>query len=117
MDNAMNLKQVIETLAAAPLVEPDGWQELEIENVFASDLISDILVSEGDDQLLLTSLTSPQVVRTAALIGATAIVLVHRRQTPPELEAAARDQSMPLFRSTMTKYDACVSLGRVKDLP
>jgi len=93
---------------------PAGWEVLEIGDVFASDLISDILVSEGDDQLLLTSLTSPQVVRTAALVGAVAIVLVHRRQTPPELSVAAREQEMPLFRSTMTKYDACIGLERLK---
>lgn len=112
----MNLKQAVETLEAAPLVAPAGWEELEIEDVFASDLISDILVSEGDDHLLLlTSLSSPQVVRTAALVGAAALILVHRRQTPPELEAAAREQAMPLFRSTITKYDACVRLGRLKE--
>ena len=111
----MNLKTIIETLDAAPLVAPEGWDELKIEEVFASDLISDILVSEGDNQLLLTSLTSPQVVRTAALVGAVAIVLVYRRQTPPGLESVARDQGIPLFRSPITKYDACVRLGHLRE--
>lgn len=111
----MNLMHVIETLDAAPLYVPEDWEGLEIEEVFASDLISDILVSEGDEQLLLTSLTSPQVVRTAALVGAIAIVLVHRRQTPPGLETAAREQGIPLFRSSITKYDACVRLGRLRE--
>lgn len=113
----MNLKHVIETLDAATLYATEGWEALEIEEVFASDLISDILVSEGDDQLLLTSLTSPQVVRTAALVGAVAIVLVHRRQSPPALEAAAREQGISLFRSAITKYDACVCLGRLRETP
>lgn len=115
MDSAMKLKKVIETLDAVSLYAPDGWDELEIEEVFASDLISDILVSDGGDQLLLTSLTSPQVVRTAALVGATAIVLVHRRQTPSALESAACEQDIPLFRSAITKYDACVRLGRLRE--
>jgi hypothetical protein len=113
-DIAMKLKQIIETLDAAPLFTPEGWEELDIKDVFASDLISDILVSEGDDQLLLTSLTSPQVVRTAALVGAVAIILVHRRQTPPDLSAAARAQNIPLFRSAITKFDACITVGRMK---
>jgi len=112
----MNLQHAVNALDAEPLYTPDGWEDLEFVEVFASDLISDILVSEGDDQLLLTSLTSPQVVRTAALIGAVAIVLVHRRQTPPELIAAAREQSLPLFRSEMTKYDACVRIGCLKEM-
>jgi hypothetical protein len=111
----MKLKTIVETLNAVPLYTPDDWENREIEGVFASDLISDILVSEGEELLLLTSLTSPQVVRTAALVGAVAIVLVHRRQTPAGLEDAARDQDIPLFRSTITKYDACIKLGRLQE--
>lgn len=111
----MKLKPIVEILDAAPLYAPAGWEELGIEEVFASDLISDILVSEGENQVLLTSLTSPQVVRTAALVGAIAIVLVHRRQTPPGMVSAAKDQDMPLFRSTMPKYEACVKLGRIQE--
>lgn len=111
----MNLKQIVETLDASELYAPEGWETLELEDVFASDLISDILVSEGEEQLLLTSLTSPQVVRTAALVGAIAIVLVHRRQTPDALEAAARQQNLPMFRSAITKFDACVRLGKLME--
>ena len=111
----MKIKEIVEELDATPLYAESGWEELEVGSVFASDLISDILVSEGEGQLLLTSLTSAQVVRTASLVGAVAIVLVHRRQTPPGLEAAARDQGVPLFRSAMTKFEACVRLGRLGD--
>ena len=111
----MKIQQIVEELGATPLYIPSGWEDLEIGSVFASDLISDILVSEGEDQLLLTSLTSTQVVRTAALVGAIAIILVHRRQAPPEMEAAARDQEISLFCSAVTKFDACVRVGRLKD--
>ncbi len=111
----MNLKRIVETLDASELHAPDGWETLEIDDVFASDLISDILVSEGEEQLLLTSLTSPQVVRTAALVGAVAIILVHRRQTPAAMESTARQQALPLFRSALTKYEACIRLGKLME--
>lgn len=113
----MEIKQIVEELGATPLYVPDGWEELEVDSVFASDLISDILVSEGGKQLLLTSLTSTQVVRTAALVGVVAVFLVYRRHAPPELVAAARDQEIPLFCSTIAKFDACVRIGRLKDSP
>ncbi len=107
----MNLKQVVETLDAELLCAPDGWEQVEVGGVFASDLISDILVSEGDKLLLLTSLTSPQLVRTASLISVAAVVLIHRRQAPPGLTVAAREQGVPLFRSCVPKFEACVRLG------
>ncbi len=113
----MNIKRLAEDLGATPLYVPAGWEHLEVDSVFASDLISDILVSEGEDQLLLTSLTSSQVVRTAALVGIVAVFLVYRRHAPPELVAAARDQEIPLFCSTITKFDACVRAGRLRDAP
>ena len=111
----MKMKQIVEVLEANPLQVEPGWEELDVESVFASDLISDILVTEGDDLLLLTSLTSAQVVRTAALIGAVAIVLVHRRKAPLNLEEAARVQGVPLFCSALEKFEACVRLGRLRD--
>ncbi len=113
----MMLKQIVDELEATPVFTPEGWDELDVGSVFASDLISDILVSDGHDQLLVTSLTTPQVVRTASIVGAVAIVLVHRRQAPAGLEAAARAEGIPLFRCTMPKYDACVRIGRMEDAP
>lgn len=111
----MTLGEIIKELDATLLYSPEGWEARSVSSVIASDLISDILMGEGDGQLLLTSLTSVQMVRTAALIGASAIVLVQRRQVPPDLEAVARDQGIPLFRSAMAKYDACIRLGRLEE--
>lgn len=111
--NRMVLKKIVDTLNAIPVVAGDGWEELEVGSVFASDLISDMLVSDGDEQLLITSLTTPQVVRTASIVGAVAIILVHRKQVPENLAASARAGMIPLFLSTMTKYDACVRIGRL----
>lgn len=113
----MVLKQIVDELDATPVFIPEECDDLSVGSVFASDLISDILVSEGDEQLLLTSLTTPQVVRTAAIVGAVAIVLVHRKKVPAGMEAAARSEAIPLFRSAITKFDACVRIGRMEDIP
>lgn len=112
----MTLQEIVEELDAVLLYAPENWEERRVTSVIASDLISDILVGEGEEQLLLTSLTSSQMVRTADLLGAVAIVLVHRRQVPPGLEAAAREQAVPLFRSAIAKYDACVRIGRLEEI-
>ena len=112
--DGIKLSDVVNELEATPLYAPADWENLAVSHTFASDLISDILVSEGDDLLLLTSLTSAQVIRTASLVGAVAVVLVHRRTAPPELEAAAREQDVPLFRSTLKKFEACVRVGQLE---
>lgn len=113
----MILKQMVDKLEAIPVYVPENWEGIQVGAVFASDLISDILVSEGQEQILLTSLTTPQVVRTAGIVGAAAIVIVNRKQIPSGLSGTARMEGIPLFYSAIPKYDACVRLGKMEDAP
>ncbi|MCC7300602.1 MAG: hypothetical protein IT583_05940, partial [Verrucomicrobia bacterium] len=83
------LKSLIDALGATAVSAPSGWEERTVGGVFVSDLISDILVSEGEHTLLVTSLLSDQVLRTADVIGAVAVVLVNRRHIPAALGRAA----------------------------
>ena len=47
----MKVKEIIEALNAGQLHAPEEWERLEVSSVVASDLISDILVCEGEQQL------------------------------------------------------------------
>jgi hypothetical protein len=105
------LKKLIDALGADALSAPAGWDQRTVGGVFASDLISDILVCESEDVLLLTSLLSEQVLRTAEVIGACAVVIVHRRRVPEALVKAAEKQNLPLFLTSAPKFEACVCLG------
>lgn len=107
------LKQLTDALNAEPLSVPPGWEEQEVRGVFVSDLISDILVSEGERILLVTSLLSDQVLRAADVIGASAVVLAHRRHVPAALAKAATEQGLPLFHTALPKFESCVRLGRL----
>jgi len=107
------LKTQIEALSAITLNDPPGWEDREVTDIFASDLISDILVSDGDQTLLLTSLMSGQVLRAADVIGAVAVVLVNRRQIPPTLSSGAAEQGLPLFCTSLSKFESCVRLGQL----
>ncbi|MBI9020578.1 MAG: hypothetical protein JEZ10_04910 [Verrucomicrobia bacterium] len=110
------LKPLIDVLSATILNGPPGWEDREVRGVFASDLISDILVSDGEETLLLTSLLSDQVLRTADVIGAVAVVLVNRRHIPAALTKAATKQGLPLFSAPLSKFNACVRLGPLMEM-
>lgn len=107
------LKPIIDALSAQVVSTPPGWEELGIKKIFASDLISDILMVDGEQILLLTSLLSDQVLRTADVIGAAAVVLVNRKHIPAVLQKAAEKQGLPLFHTELPKFEACVRLGRL----
>ena len=109
------LQPLIETLTAKAVSSPAGWENLEIRKIFASDLISDILVVDGENILLLTSLLSDQVLRAAEVIGASAVVLVNRSHIPAALGKAAAKQKLPLFHTSLPKFESCVRLGTLME--
>ena len=109
------LSVFIEALNAKALNAPSGWEDRDVSRVFASDLISDILVTEGDHVLLITSLLSDQVLRSADMIGAVAVVFVNRKHIPAALGKAAAKQGIPLFHTLLPKFEACVRLGSLME--
>jgi hypothetical protein len=56
---------------------------------------------------LLTGLTNPQVVRTAEMVGITAVVFVRGKLPPPETVALAERAGIPLLASRYTMYESC----------
>jgi len=109
------LKPLIDALEAKAISAPADWDDVTIGSVFASDLISDILIADGEQILLITSLLSDQVLRTADVIGAAAVVLVNRKHIPASLGKAAVKQGLPFFHTPLPKFEACVRLGRLME--
>jgi hypothetical protein len=102
-------------LDAVTVSVPPGWESQSVDGIFVSDLISDILVSDGEHTLLITSLLSEQVIRTADVIGAAGVVLVNRAAIPESLCHAAAKQGLPLFHTPLPKFEACVRLGHIME--
>ncbi|MFA5689443.1 MAG: hypothetical protein WC959_09910 [Kiritimatiellales bacterium] len=107
------LKSVIEALPAEIVYAPEDWEGRTFKNVFASDLISDILMNDGEDPLIITSLLSDQILRAAEVIGAAGVIVAHRKQIPPALGRAAEKLGVPLFVTPLTKFRTSVRTGRV----
>lgn len=109
------LQSIADALDAVVLFAPPGWEQRATDTVFASDLISEILVSDGESPLLLSSLQSDQLLRAAEMIAAAAVVLVNRRQVPAALIDAARRQDLPLFCTHWPAFEACIRIGRLQE--
>lgn len=105
----MNLKKVIQGLDAEVISEGSGLSE-EIEEVCASDLMSDVLSYGKSHSLLLTSLTNPHTVRTAEITELSAICFVHGKQPQPETIELAKQSDITVLRTKLSMFDACGKL-------
>ena len=105
----MTMSEIADVLKADVLVKSDGMQR-KVGHVMASDLMSDVLLVDEDDMLLLTSLASDQVLRTAQIVGAVGVVVVNGKPLPSSMVNVANDLRMTLATCPLSKYEACVAV-------
>lgn len=107
----MKLEPILTALQATCHVPETPPEHIPLRHVVASDLMSDVLVASREDFLLVTSLASDQMARTADLVGAIGVVLVNNKPPPASLQDLARDLNLVLLASPLPKFEACLALG------
>jgi predicted transcriptional regulator len=105
----MKLSEIVDALEAKVL-NGNNHLEKEISTCGASDLMSDILAGLSEGCILLTGLTTVQVIRTAMVAGVGAVVFVRGKTPPQEVIDLAEEQNLPLISSP---YSMFVSCGRL----
>jgi len=110
----MRLSEVLQRLEAEEIVPATDY-DVEVRNVCASDLLSDILATEKRDFVILTGLTTVQVVRTAEVSEAMAVILVRNKTAPMDTVNFARAKGIPLARTRFPMFESCVRLADLKD--
>lgn len=106
----MLLSEVVRRLEAEELVRPDD-PDVDVPSAVAADLLSDILASKKEQFIILTGLVSPQVIRTAEVVGALAVVLVRGKYPTQEMIGLARAHRIPLYTTALPLFESCVRLA------
>ena len=100
-------------LSAKLVVEGEGYPGREVEDAVVSDLMSDVLLVDLEEFLLITSLASDQVVRTADIVGAAAVVLTNGKQPQTTMVELAKEQGITLFSTTFRSFEAAITVAEV----
>lgn len=99
------------------IIEGEQFANREISNVFASDLMSDVLTINTDEKLLLlTGLCNNQTMRTCEMADIKNIIFVRGKQATDEMIEIARENEMILIRTEYSMYRTAGLLYN-KDLP
>ena len=106
---SMKLSEIVAALEAR-VVYGNDHLEKEVTTCGASDLMSDILAGLSEGCILLTGLTTVQVIRTAMVAGVGAVVFVRDKTPPQGVIDLAQEQELPLISSP---YSMFVSCGRL----
>lgn len=106
----MQLREVALRLGAEEIVRAEH-PETEVRCVAAADLLSDILATGKDQFIILTGLVSPQVIRTAQVVGALAVFLVRGKHPTHEMIGLAQAHGIPLYTTSLPLFESCVRLA------
>ncbi len=100
----MRLAQVRETLEASLLA---GEEHLGTEVQFgcASDLMSDVLAFSLPEGLLLTGLTTVQVIYTAEMAALKAVCFVRGKRPPEEALSLAKERGIVVLSTSLPMFE------------
>lgn len=103
----MLLEKVQELLQAVVLSGEEYLQTCEVETVYASDMMSDVLAQVKGRPLLLTGLCNPQVMRTAEMVDISCVVFVRGKVPDENIIRLANERQLCVMHTNRSMFEAC----------
>lgn len=86
----------------------------DLSSFITSDLMSDVLLADHEIDILITSLSTVQAIRTADIVSAIGIIIVNGKPVSADMKAAAKDFDITLLRTKLSTFEVCGIIHRLK---
>jgi serine/threonine-protein kinase RsbT len=106
--------RMIKDVLEASVIEGEDQLDTVVEQVYASDLMSDVLAFGRADSILLTGLATQQAVISAHMAEFKGVVFIRGKKPKDGSEKFARDNNLVLLSTELDMYDACIRIDSVK---
>jgi len=103
----LKLEEIARLIRADVIAGEDKLCTLDIDTACGADLMSDVLAFCHERTLLLTGLTSPQVVRSAEVAGLSGIVFVRGKKPGDDVIELANALGIPLLATDYPMFETC----------
>jgi len=101
----------------ATLLAREDLLSTDITEIYASDLMSDVLAFGKPDSVLLTGLATQQSVISAHMAEFRGVVLIRGKKTKDGAERFAREHNIVLMSTQMDMYESCVRIYTLTQAP
>ncbi len=102
----MRLAEIKDLLRCEVLTGEDDLA-LDVQQVVASDGMSEILAFAKSRELMITGLTNIQSIRTADIAGVSAVVYCRGKRPDKKVIEFARQKGIPVLVTQMVMFDIC----------
>jgi anti-sigma regulatory factor (Ser/Thr protein kinase) len=108
----MTIETIRDALEATVIVG-DDLLSTNIEHIYASDLMSDVLAFGKPNSILLTGLATQQAIISAHMAEFKAVVLLRGKRTKDRAEQFARTNHLAMLSTKLDMYESCVRIDSV----
>ena len=98
----------------ASVIEGEEGLDTAVEQVYASDLMSDVLAFGKPDSILLTGLATRQAVISAHMAEFVGVVFIRGKKPKDGSKEFAKDNHLVLLSTKLDMYDACIRIDSVR---
>ncbi len=106
--------RMIKDVLEASVIEGEDSLDTRIEQVYASDLMSDVLAYGRPNSVLLTGLATRLAVISAHMAEFKGVVFIRGKRPKDGSETFARENNLVLLSTGLDMYDACVRIDSLK---
>ena len=103
----MKLSRIISILDAEILCNVKDKSDVNITMACGADLMSDVLAFIKSEALLLTGLTTPQVIYTAENSGVNVVCFVRGKKPRREIVNLAKERKIVLLATKKPMFESC----------
>jgi uncharacterized protein with PIN domain len=109
----MKFSDIVSALQGTVIYKGSKFDKTDIEHVCAADLMSEVLIEDHDNMVIVTALTSEQSARTADIVDALGIVLINSKRPQPEMRRLLQEMNLSCVSTSLNMYECCVELGKL----
>ncbi len=106
----MKISEIVEKTGLKPI---NTYADREVEGVYISDMVSDIITSATRNSVLITLQTHKSLIAAASVVAASMIVIAKDRKPNEDVVALATKTGIGLFTSELDTWHLAKKLVRL----
>lgn len=106
----MKFKEIIRQIDGTPLYKNEDANEREYSYAVATDMMSNVMLGNVDDSILITSLVNPQVIRASEMMNISAIIITGDKPVKEAMIELAQNRNIALATTGLSTFTVCGKL-------
>lgn len=109
----ISLEKLAEQLGLVAAAANEAISSAEVNGVYCSDLLSDVIAKALSGNALITVLTHQNVIGVAALVGLSAVIMTGGMLPEESAILAANKQGIPVFTTELSSFETAGRIHRL----